>query len=53
MFASMLEPTYVEHLSGDPLKGKLSALPTNILIIWKGLQGANAPAYQEHNKLQP
>jgi hypothetical protein len=35
----------VKHLSGAPLKGRLLALPTNNVLGWKGLQGANALAY--------
>jgi hypothetical protein len=27
----------VKHLSGAPLQERLLALPTNIIIIWKGL----------------
>ncbi len=37
--------TTMEHLKGDflgtPLLGRLLALPTNILLGWKGLPGAN------------
>jgi hypothetical protein len=38
-------PTPVKPLSGDPLGGRLMALPTSIRLGWKGLPGTNTLAY--------
>jgi len=38
----------VKQISGEPLKGWLLALSTNIRLGWKGLPGSNIPAYYKH-----
>jgi hypothetical protein len=42
------EPTRVKHLSGDPLKRRLLASPTNIRLAWKSLPRTNTLAYYEN-----
>jgi len=38
----------VEHLKGSSL-GQALALPTNIILGWKGLPGSNTIAYYENS----
>jgi hypothetical protein len=38
----------VKYLSGAPFKGRLLALPINVSLGWKGLQGANTLAYYKN-----
>ncbi len=33
------------HPSGAPIKGRLWALPANIILVWKGLPGTNTLTY--------
>ncbi len=40
-----LQPTQVNHLSNEPLQGRLLALPTNIKLGQKGLTGTNTLTY--------
>jgi len=39
------EPTQVKHFLGAPLKGRLLALNTNIILGWTGLPWTNTLAY--------
>jgi hypothetical protein len=36
-----------KHFSGDPLQGRYQALPTNIRLVWRGMQGTNTLAYYQ------
>ncbi len=45
LLLAMPKPTRVEHLSGDPSQGRLLALPANIRLDWKSLQGAKHPIF--------
>jgi hypothetical protein len=39
----------VKQLSGASLKGRLQAFPTNTILGWKGLPGANTLALYENS----
>jgi hypothetical protein len=45
--ANIFNLVIVNHLLGNPLYGRLLALPTNIRLGWKSLPGTNALAYYE------
>jgi hypothetical protein len=38
------ELTWLKHLTGSPLWGRLSALPANCRLGWKGFAGTDTPA---------
>ncbi len=48
MFSSKAGSYRVKNLPGAPDKGRLLALPTNIILVWKGLSGKNTLAYYKH-----
>jgi hypothetical protein len=45
MFASKAKAYPSKYHSGDPLKGKHLALPTNIILDWNSMPGTSTIAY--------
>jgi hypothetical protein len=51
MFVSKAKATYVKHILGASLYGRLLALPKYIRLSWKGLPGTNALTYYKYSKI--